>query len=83
MIFNTIHNCFKVFMKGNPKSSHHKEKKIVFLLYLQEMLDVHSTYHSNHFMMYVSHVLILYRLHLPGPVCQLHLNKTGRKESNK
>ena len=41
-------------LRVNPKSSYHKEKQffsISLILYLYEMIDVHSTYCDNHFMM--------------------------------
>ena len=34
-------------------------------------------------MMYVSQVIMLYTLNLYSAVCQLYLNKTGRKNINK
>ena len=33
-------------------------------------------------MMYVSHIITLYTLHLHSAVCQLYLSKTGRKKLN-
>ena len=43
------------------------------------MMDVHETY-DNHFMGCVNQISMLYILNLYGAVCQLHLNKTGRKK---
>ena len=43
------------------------------------MMDGHQTYCGNHFMMDVSQINVLYTLNLYNPVCQLYLNKTGRK----
>ena len=72
----------------NPKSSHHKEKKVFLFLqfvqtfnfYLYQMMDVHYIYYGNHFMMYVSQIIMLYTLNLYRAVCQLYLNKTVRKK---
>ena len=44
------------------------------------MMDVHLTYCDHHGMMYVSQITMLYTLNLFGAVCQLYLNKTGRKK---
>ena len=44
------------------------------------MMDVHYTYCGNHFMMYLSLIIMLYTLNLYSGVCQLHLNKTERKK---
>ena len=51
---------------------------VSFMLYLYEMMDVHSSY-SHLFMTYASQLITLYTLNLHGAVCQLSLNKTGRK----
>lgn len=42
-------------------------------------MDVHYTYYDNCFMMYVSHIVMLYRLNLHGEVYKLYLSKTERK----
>ena len=39
------------------------------------MMNVHSTYCGNDFMMYESQILSLY-----SAICQLYLSKTGRKK---
>ena len=56
-----------------------------FFLYLMshlyEMMDDHETYCDNHFMMYVSQIIMLCTLNLYGAVCQLYLNKTGGKKA--
>ena len=44
------------------------------------MMDVHQTYCRNNFMMYVSQIIMLHNLNLYSAVCQLYLNKTGRKK---
>ena len=54
----------KVVKRVNPKHSHPKEK-IIFIsliVYLYEMMDVPKTYCNNHFMMYVSQIIMLYTL---------------------
>ena len=37
----------------------------------------------NHFMRHVSQTIMLYTLNLTSAICQLYLNKTGRKEMRK
>ena len=37
-------------------------------------------YHGNHFMMYVTQVVILYTLNLYSAVCQLYLSKTEKNK---
>lgn len=41
---------------------------------------VHWTYYGNHFIMYVSQIIMLATFNLRSAVCQLYLNKTGRKK---
>ena len=36
-------------------------------------------YCDNHFMLYVTHIIMLYTLNLHSAVCQLYLNKTTKK----
>ena len=43
---------------------------------------VHWTYYGNHFMMYVSQIIMLATFNLHSAVCQLYLNKTGRKKNH-
>ena len=38
------------------------------------MVDVHQTYCDNHFMMYVSQIIMLYTLNLYSAVSQLYLS---------
>ena len=38
---------------------------------------------DNHFMMYVSQVIMLYTLNIYSAISQLYLNKTGRKKEMK
>ena len=65
-------------VESKAKSSHYKKKFFICLiLYLCEMMDVHQTYCDKHFMMYV--IIMLCTLNLYSVVCQLYLNKTGRK----
>ena len=47
--------------------------------FFNEIMDVHQIYCGNHFMMCVSQIIILYILNLYSVICQLYLNKTGRK----
>ena len=42
-------------------------------------MGVHCTYCGNTVIMYVSQIVVLCALNLHGAVCQLYLNKTGRK----
>ena len=39
-----------------------------------------ETYCDNHFIMYVSQIIMLYTLSVSSAVCQLYLHKTGRKK---
>lgn len=43
------------------------------------MKGVNKTYCGNQFMIYVSHTIMVYILNLYTDVCQLFLNKTGKK----
>lgn len=71
----------KTVKRVNPRSFHHKEENFLpFLLDPYEMMDVHSTYYGNNFMMCVSQIILLYTLNLDSAVCQLYLTKTGRKK---
>lgn len=49
------------------------------MLYVYEVMGVHSTYCGNHFMTYASQNVILYILNLHSAICQLYLNKSGRE----
>ena len=51
------------------------------MLYLYKMMDVHETSCGHHFMMHESQIIMLYTWNLYSVVCQLYLNKTGRKKS--
>lgn len=66
----------KVVKRVNPK----RFFPISLILYLHEVTDVPWTYRGNRFMTYVSQIMILFTLSLPSAVCQLRLNKTGRKK---
>ena len=77
--FNTAICYIQKLLRVNPKSSHNKEKFFSFCLILYEMMDVHWIYCGNHFKMYASQVVMLFTLNLPNAVCELHLNKAGRK----
>ena len=52
--------CYKVVEGINPKSSHQKTKIFAFILYLYEMMEAHYTYFGNHFMVWLSQIIILY-----------------------
>ena len=43
------------------------------------MIDVHSTYCGNHFMMYINQIIMLFNLNLYSAVYKLYLNKIGRQ----
>ena len=59
------------------------KEKFFFLLYLYEMMNVHWIYCGNYFLMYVSQMIMLFTLTLYSAICQLYLNKTGKKEKKK
>ena len=42
-------------------------------------MNVDHDYCDNHFMVYISQIIILCTLNLYSAVCQFYLNKTGRK----
>jgi len=68
----------RIVKRVNLKHSRHKKKMYFFyflILYLYEMMDIH-------FMMNVSPITILYALNIYSCVCQLDLNKTGRKKKS-
>ena len=46
-------------------------------------MNVHSASCGHHFMMHVSHIITLYTLNLYSAICQLYLDKTGRKKKYK
>ena len=53
----------------NPKSSHHKEKIFfLFILYLYEMVDIHQIFCDNHFMMYISQIIMLHTINIHSAV---------------
>ena len=63
-----------VKVKRVTKSARHKEKiyfSISLMLYIYEMIYTQQTYCDNHFMMYVSQIIMLYTLNLYSAVCQL------------
>ena len=61
-----------------------KEKifSISLILYLYDMC-IFTKRCDNHFMMYVSQVIMLYTLNIYSAISQLYLNKTGRKKEMK
>ena len=58
----------KVVTRANPESSHHKEKKIGFLLLCIYMMGVNVIFRGNHIMIYVSQ-MIMYAVHLQFIQC--------------
>ena len=44
------------------------------------MMNMYKIYSEKHFIIYVSHITMLYILNLYTTVCQLYLNKTGVKK---
>ena len=71
--------CYICKLRVNSKSSHQKKKiTFPFILYLYDMTDIQWTYCGNHFMMHTSQIIMLYTLY--SAICQLYLNKTGRKK---
>ena len=49
-------------------------------MYVYELMGIHQTHCSNHFMMYVSQITMLYTFNLNSATYQLHLNKMERKK---
>ena len=74
-IMNTIVYYIWKLLRVNPKNSHHKEKIFLKNLYLCEVMDIHQTYCSNHFIMYVSQIIMLYTLSLKQSALSQKLNK--------
>ena len=66
---NTIVYYIWKLLRVNPKNSHHKEKIFLKNLYLCEVMDIHQTYCDNHFIMYVSQIIMLYTLSLNNQPC--------------
>ena len=81
------HCCmiYKKVKRVNSKSSHHKEKIfllysfLLFLLYLYEKTDVSWIYYGNYFTVYTNQTIMFCVLNWCRDVCQLFLNKTGKK----
>ena len=63
-----------------------KKKNVIFFHFvsmcLYEMVDVEQIYCDNHFMIFISQIIMLFTLNLYPVVCQLHPSKTGRKKNN-
>ena len=71
----------KIVKRVNPKSSHLKKKTFLYfftILCLYVIMDMYQTYCANHFMMYVSQIIMLFTLNLSSSLCQLHLDRIGR-----
>ena len=78
-MINTIKTV--VVKRVNSKCSHHKEEKyflFLLILFLHEKMNIHQTYCSNHFMMHVRQIIMLYSLDLHSVSYQLYL-KTEKK----
>lgn len=72
----------KVFKTVDPKSSYHKEKicfSFSFFPTIYVMIDVNKIYWGNHFMIYVSQIIMLHTLNLYNGVCQLYLKTVHQK----
>ena len=58
--------CMEVVKAVNPKSSYHKEKiffSFFFCIYMRRQM-FNKTYCGNHFMMYVSQIIMLYTFNI-------------------
>ena len=42
-------------------------------------MNIHQSYYIHQFMVYVSQIIMLHTLNVCSVVCQLYLNKTGKK----
>ena len=76
-------HCCKLYMKVVKNVNPEFATQAIFIsliLYLYEMMDDHHAYCDNCFMIYVSQIIMLYTLNFYSAVCQLYLNKTGRKK---
>ena len=64
----------------NPKSSHHKKNFLFlkFYIYMRRRLFTKFIVISFHDVCKSDHMLYILNLH--GAICQLYLNKTGRKK---
>lgn len=74
---------YKQKLRVNPKNSHHMEKFKNLLMFRHAVMGVHLMYCDNHFMMYISEIIMLGTLNVYRDVCQFYLNKTGRKNGKK
>ena len=79
-IINTAIHCTWRLSREHILCCYQNEKIFSFpLLCLYKMTDVHWTYCGNHFLMYLSQIIMLYIINLYSAVCQLYL-KTERKK---
>ena len=69
---------YKQKLRVNPKNSHHMEKFKNLLMFRHAVMGVHLMYCDNHFMMYISQIIMLYTLNLYNALYKLYLNKTER-----
>ena len=80
-IINTAIHCTWRLSREYILCCYQNEKIFSFpLLCLYKMTDVHWTYCGNHFLMYLSQIIMLYIINLYSAVCQWYLNKTRRKK---
>ena len=60
---------------GGTKSSHQEKENVIFFhfvsMFLYEMVDAEQIYCDNHFMIFVSQIIILYTLNLTSAVCPI------------
>ena len=73
----------KIVKKANYKRSYHRKNFslfffILFLLYLYQ-IEVNWIYCGNHFALYVNQTIMLDALNLHSDVCQIFLNKLGKR----
>lgn len=67
-----------------PKSSHHKENLFSYFFNSVSLCNdgcsLDGVIHDNHLVMSVSQIMMLCTWNLHGAVCQVRLDKTGRKK---
>ena len=82
-IIDTVVCSLRQLLRVNPEefSSQGKHIFFYFLNFVTLWDDGYSmTDWGHHFMMYVSHIIMLYTLNLHSAACQFYVNKTGRKK---
>ena len=75
----------KVVKRVNPEFSSQEKNFFNLFNFVSIWDDGYSLKdnHDNHFMMYVSQIIMLYTLSLFSAVWQLYFNKTGRRKKEK